>query len=279
MLPAGPGMRVAGQSAGAASDTSTSNGTDGSADSADESTVEQAPETPAIPARAPGTNTGSRGDTGSDGQDSGGNSAKPSSTNAHSAPSQPETSASTSFGGGATGPALGQTASSFVSGMESAQPWATYATQAAYMTNMPAMATPVRSLSIALQPAELGSVTANLHLSGQQLRIEVEVQTEEARQRLSSDADDIVKSLRSLGFDVSHVTIKHGGSAMPVAAAANQAATQGQSNTPFQASTNSGGASGDGAAQSNAGNSNGDNAQAPTPQPANGDGGSRGLYI
>ncbi|HVW56142.1 MAG TPA: flagellar hook-length control protein FliK [Rhizobiaceae bacterium] len=188
---------------------------------------------------------------------------------------------STTFGstGSGSGTLLGQTASSFVSGIESAQPWAAYMNQAAYMANMPVMGMSVRSLSIALQPARLGSVTANLHLSGDQLRIEVEVGTEEARLRLSSDADDIVKSLRSLGFDVSHITIKHGGSVMPTAAAANQSTAQGQGNAPFQASTNSGGGSGGSAAGSNAGNNNGDNGHAPTPQPTGGDGGSHGLYI
>jgi chemotaxis protein MotD len=230
-------------------------------------------------ARSASPSTGDRGNTGSQGQDGGDNSSKPASTTVHAGASQTQATASTAFGGvGGGGTLLGPTASSFVSGMESTQPWVTYMTQVAAMANGPAMAMPVRCLSIALQPAELGSVTANLHLSGQQLRIEVEVGSEEARQRLSSDADDIIKSLRSLGFDVSHITIKHGGNSVPAAAAANQAA-QGQGNAQFQASTNSGGSSGGNAAGSNMGNNNGDNAHAPTPQPVGGDGGSRGLYI
>jgi len=141
------------------------------------------------------------------------------------------------------------------------------------------MAAPVRSLSIALQPAELGTVTANLHLSGQQLRVDVEVRTEEALQRLSSDADDIVKSLRNLGFDVSHVTIRHGGSATPPTAGAGQAAGQPQGNTAFQASANSGGGHG-GTTQGNAGKNDGNqDSQVAATRPSGGDGLSRGLYI
>lgn len=181
--------------------------------------------------------------------------------------------------GGSSLPLLGQTASSFVAGMGAPQSWADYLGPAATMANGPAMAGPVRSLSIALQPAALGSVTANLHLSGQQLRIDVEVQTEEAHQRLSNDADDIVKSLRSLGFDVSHVTIRHGGNAPPAAQGANQTAGQAQGHAPFQASANSGG-SGGGAARGNTGKHDADrDSHAPASRPMGGDGISRGLYI
>lgn len=277
-----PGARiVAMQSADAASDKVTIPAASGMERGADSGSADAGnTAAPVIPANSPSASGPNRGNAGSHGQDGGGNSGKPASAPLHAASPQAGAASPTAFDntGGAGGAPLGQTASSFVSGMESARPWASYMTQAAYLANGPAMAMPVRSLSIALQPAQLGSVTANLHLSGQQLRIEVEVGTEEARQRLSSDADDIVKSLRSLGFDVSHITIKHGGS-NTAAAGASQATAQAQGNTQFQASANSGGGSGGGAARGNAGSNNGDNAHIPASQPAGGDGGSRGLYI
>ncbi|WP_176479041.1 flagellar hook-length control protein FliK [Mesorhizobium sp. WSM3860] len=62
-------------------------------------------------------------------------------------------------------------------------------------------------LKIELHPAELGTVTASLRLSGEQLSIEMKPETHEAYRRLTADCDAIVKSLRSLGFDVDHVTI------------------------------------------------------------------------
>lgn len=69
------------------------------------------------------------------------------------------------------------------------------------------VAVPTHVLKIELHPAELGAVTASLRLSGEQLSIEMKPETHEAYRRLTADSDAIVKSMRSLGFDVDHVTI------------------------------------------------------------------------
>jgi chemotaxis protein MotD len=69
------------------------------------------------------------------------------------------------------------------------------------------VAVPTHVLRIELHPSELGSVTASLRLSGEQLSIEMKPQTHEAYRRLTTDSDAIVKSMRSLGFDVDKVTI------------------------------------------------------------------------
>ncbi|OBQ78140.1 hypothetical protein A9K71_09205 [Mesorhizobium sp. WSM3873] len=74
-----------------------------------------------------------------------------------------------------------------------------------HATNSVAVSTHV--LKIELHPADLGTVTASLRLSGEQLSIEMKPETHEAYRRLTADSDAIVKSLRSLGFDVDHVTI------------------------------------------------------------------------
>ncbi|RWB87063.1 MAG: flagellar hook-length control protein FliK [Mesorhizobium sp.] len=69
------------------------------------------------------------------------------------------------------------------------------------------VAVPTHVLKIELHPAELGAVTASLRLSGEQLSIEMKPETHEAHRRLTADSDAIVKSMRSLGFDVDTVTI------------------------------------------------------------------------
>ncbi|RUV94921.1 flagellar hook-length control protein FliK [Mesorhizobium sp. M1A.F.Ca.IN.022.07.1.1] len=74
-----------------------------------------------------------------------------------------------------------------------------------HATNSVAVSTHV--LKIELHPADLGTVTASLRLSGEQLSIEMKPETHAAYRRLTADSDAIVKSLRSLGFDVDHVTI------------------------------------------------------------------------
>jgi len=65
----------------------------------------------------------------------------------------------------------------------------------------------IQSLRLQLQPIELGTVTIDLAASGEQMDVEIKVETEEAHQRLSSDADEIVKTLRALGFDVDRVQL------------------------------------------------------------------------
>ncbi|MFE0019055.1 flagellar hook-length control protein FliK [Mesorhizobium sp. NPDC059054] len=69
------------------------------------------------------------------------------------------------------------------------------------------VAVPAHILKIELHPSELGAVTANLRLVGEQLSIEIKPETYEAHRRLSSDSEAIVKSLKSLGFDIDKVTI------------------------------------------------------------------------
>ncbi|TWG49368.1 flagellar hook-length control protein FliK [Aminobacter sp. J44] len=64
------------------------------------------------------------------------------------------------------------------------------------------------TLKIQLNPLELGMVTARLTATGEQLAIEIQVQSSEAHRRLSSDHDAIVKALRAVGYDVDRVIIQ-----------------------------------------------------------------------
>ena len=67
---------------------------------------------------------------------------------------------------------------------------------------------PVTTLKLQLHPAELGSVTVKLTGSGEQLAIEVQVENSEARHRLSTDSEAIVKALRGMGFDIDRITVQ-----------------------------------------------------------------------
>ncbi|RUU49751.1 flagellar hook-length control protein FliK, partial [Mesorhizobium sp. M2C.T.Ca.TU.009.01.2.1] len=103
---------------------------------------------------------------------------------------------------------IGQTASALVETLASDKGvQQAFATASAGSQTTNSVAVPTHVLKIELHPSELGSVTASLRLSGEQLSIEMKPQTHEAYRRLTADSDAIVKSMRSLGFDVDKVTI------------------------------------------------------------------------
>ena len=66
----------------------------------------------------------------------------------------------------------------------------------------------MRELKIQLHPLELGVVTAHLRTVGEKLSVELKVDNHDAYHRLSADSDAIIKSLRSLGFDIDSVSIQ-----------------------------------------------------------------------
>jgi chemotaxis protein MotD len=69
-------------------------------------------------------------------------------------------------------------------------------------------ARPMTTLKLQLHPAELGNVTVKISGTGDEISIEVQVENTEARQRLASDSDAIVKSLRVLGYDIERVSVQ-----------------------------------------------------------------------
>lgn len=81
----------------------------------------------------------------------------------------------------------------------------------AYFRELPGQqpAQPLKSLSIRLNPAELGMVTASLVLDGDAARVEIRTETAAAQRRLAADSDAIVRALRSAGIEVASVTIQH----------------------------------------------------------------------
>lgn len=142
------------------------------------------------------------------------------------------------------------------------------------------VAVPAHILKIELHPAELGAVTANLRLAGEQLSIELKPDTYEAHRRLSSDSEAIVKSLKSLGFDIDKVTILQPSIASTPAARADAPQTGtslGRDQSSFQPGNSSG--NGDGT-NGQSGRNRGDDRQpeqrsAPPSQDRPG----RGLFI
>lgn len=72
----------------------------------------------------------------------------------------------------------------------------------------PGLAGPVSTLRIQLNPAELGMVTARLTTTGSQLSIEIQTESNDARQRLAADSEAIARALRAIGYDVDKVTIQ-----------------------------------------------------------------------
>ncbi|MER8570456.1 flagellar hook-length control protein FliK [Mesorhizobium sp. M1338] len=115
------------------------------------------------------------------------------------------------------------------------------------------VAVPTHVLKIELHPAELGMVTANLRLSGEQLSIELKPQTHDAYRRLSADSEAIVKSLRGLGFEVDKVTILQPSVAVPSTARTDATAplpaATGRDPSSFQPGNSGAGSSGAGGQQ------------------------------
>lgn len=112
---------------------------------------------------------------------------------------------------------------------------------------------PVTTLKLQLHPAELGNVTVKISGAGEEIAIDIQVENTEARHRLSSDSDAIVKSLRGLGYDVDRFTVQQ--VAPSASAGQQQGATGGGRGDGFTAFEQRGGERGQ--AQQNHANTNG----------------------
>ncbi|MCF3639562.1 flagellar hook-length control protein FliK [Rhizobium sp. TRM95111] len=87
--------------------------------------------------------------------------------------------------------------------------WASQLTSgAATMADDAVTGKAVHTLKIQMQPIDLGSVTATLRLSGDELVVNLQVETGEAYRQLSGDQDGIVKALKAQGFAVDQVTVQ-----------------------------------------------------------------------
>lgn len=66
----------------------------------------------------------------------------------------------------------------------------------------------MRQLDVRLHPAELGSVTARIRMTGKQLSVEISAETPDALRQLSGESDTIRQALEALGFAVDQLTIQ-----------------------------------------------------------------------
>jgi chemotaxis protein MotD len=131
------------------------------------------------------------------------------------------------------------------------------AAHAAAAAQQPQAPAAVHTLNIQLQPETLGTVNARLHLSGDSLRVDLQVDNADAHHRLKTDSDAIVKSLRALGYDVDRVTIQAPAPSQPSTSGQN-AASQGREQSFQQAQGNSG--NGQGSSHAGSGRENGQGA-------------------
>lgn len=65
----------------------------------------------------------------------------------------------------------------------------------------------VNTLKIQMSPIELGSVTATLKLTGEELSVQLTVENHAALQKLTKDQDEILKALRAQGLTVDQVQV------------------------------------------------------------------------
>lgn len=113
----------------------------------------------------------------------------------------------------------------------------------------------LHTLKLQLNPASLGQVTAVLRLTGEELSVQIKVETAEAYRQLNNDNQSILKTLRAQGYGVEQITIQHvaapdrpSGQAGPQGF---QAGTQGNNSADAQASGREAGRQGSGHSGSN----------------------------
>ncbi|MDL2404849.1 flagellar hook-length control protein FliK [Rhizobium calliandrae] len=87
----------------------------------------------------------------------------------------------------------------------------------------------VNTLKIQLHPNDLGEVTATMRLSGDQLSVDLKVQTSEAYRQLHADQSHMVDALRAQGYQVDSITVSLASSADQQSDSGRQSSFQGQS--------------------------------------------------
>lgn len=65
----------------------------------------------------------------------------------------------------------------------------------------------VHTLKLQMSPIELGNVTATLKLQGEQLTVQLTVESQAAQAQLKSDQDEMLKALKAQGFAVDQIQV------------------------------------------------------------------------
>ena len=139
----------------------------------------------------------------------------------------------------------------------------------------PASREPLNTLRLQLQPADLGMVTARLTISDNQLTVELQVETPEARRRLQADGDAMREALRTLGYDVDRITVQQA----PNSASFTSASSTSARDPGFQASAGQGQPGGDSQPNARQGNGHGGAPSREVVEGRQNDASGSGLYI
>lgn len=85
---------------------------------------------------------------------------------------------------------------------------ALHAAQSSDLSGLGNTVSEVNTLKLQMNPENLGNMVATLRLKGEELTVELRVDSVEAYQQLSADHDDIVKGLQDQGFSIDKVTVQ-----------------------------------------------------------------------
>lgn len=105
---------------------------------------------------------------------------------------------------------LGQNATSLLSSVTGDREWSSAMDPASALSNAASASSTgnvVNTLKLQLNPENLGSVTANMRLVGDQLSIHLTVHTAAAYRELDADSKPMMDALKAQGFNVDHVTV------------------------------------------------------------------------
>lgn len=104
----------------------------------------------------------------------------------------------------------------------------------------------VNTLKLQMSPIELGNVTATLRLTGEELSVQLTVETHAAYKQLSDDQSDMLKALRAQGFAVDQIQVSL---AVSSADRTDSAQTGGQGQQTGQQASQSGNQGGNGSGE------------------------------
>jgi chemotaxis protein MotD len=93
----------------------------------------------------------------------------------------------------------------------------------------------VNTVKLQMNPENLGNMVATLKLKGEELTVELRVDSIEAYQQLSADHDDIVRGLQDQGFSIDKVTVQLNAADRTNAGADRDMARQGQAQRDAEA--------------------------------------------
>ena len=138
----------------------------------------------------------------------------------------------------------------------------------------------LHTLKLQLNPVSLGSVTAVLKLTGEELSVSIQVETAEAYRQLSDDNQSILKAMRAQGYAVEQITVQHVATGDRAGNQAQQQGFQGAFQGPGSGDAQSSGRGNNGGSTGQQGaNQHGGQGREQNTNPGSGSGRSDGVYL